>query len=98
LEGTRHAGDRSWLAKEVLAVAITLQFALPYPPPNREEVETLSVASAYLSQTGTQVASMLPGCPPLNDEAALLAEFSNSLLASALLCEGLLEPNDEHRL
>jgi hypothetical protein len=57
----------------------------------------LPVASAYLSWTGTRVASMRLGCSPLDDEAALLAEFSNSMLGSASLCEGLLELDDECR-
>ncbi len=95
LEGTANAGTLFWLVEEVHAMALPHQIALPVPPPSREEVEALSVVSAYLSRTGTQVASFLLGCPPLNDDAALLAEFSNSLLGSASLCAGLVELGDD---
>ena len=76
-------------------MAMTLRFALPFPPPTREEVEALSIVSAYLARTGTRVASRLLGCPPINDDAVLLADFSNSLLGSASLCAGLLELGDD---
>jgi hypothetical protein len=44
---------------------------------------------------GTQVASVLLGCPPLDPNTAALAEFSTLMLRSAALCEGVLELADE---
>jgi hypothetical protein len=61
------------------------------PPPTAEQVAALQTARAYLSLAGTQVASVLLGCPPLNSDTAALAEFSTLLLRSAALCDGVLD-------
>jgi hypothetical protein len=66
----------------------------PFPLPTVEEAVALQIASAYLTQAGTQVASFLLGCPPLDNGATLLAEFSNSMLTGAALCAGLVEMAD----
>jgi hypothetical protein len=70
-----------------------------FPPPSDEQVAALQTASDYLTQAGTQLASVLLGFPQLNGDTATLAEFSTLMLRSAALCEGLLELTDElHRL
>ena len=61
------------------------------PPPNPEQTAALQTARAYLSFAGTQVASVLLGCPPLNPDTAALAECSSLLLRSAALCDGVLD-------
>ena len=63
----------------------------PVPAPTEFEAAALVVAGSYLTRVGTQVASRLLGCPNPDDEAALLADLSDSLLGSAALCAGLLE-------
>jgi hypothetical protein len=68
---------------------------MSFPPPSREESEALSIVSAYLARTGSRVASRLLGCPPINDDAVVLAEVSNTLLRSASLCAGLVELSDD---
>jgi hypothetical protein len=60
-------------------------------------VAALETVQAPLTQAGTQVASYLLGCPPLNNETATLAEISTQMLRGAALCEGLLEQADEQR-
>ena len=66
-----------------------------FPPPSDEQAAALQTASDYLTQAGTQVASVLLGFPQLNGDTATLAEFSTLMLRSAALCEGLLELTDE---
>ena len=61
------------------------------PPPTAEQAAALQTARAYLTFAGTQVASVLLGCPPLNSDTAALAEFSSLLLRSAALCDGVLD-------
>jgi hypothetical protein len=61
------------------------------PPPSDEQAAALQTASEYLHVAGTQVASVLLGCPPLNPGTAALAEFSSLLLRSAALCDGVLD-------
>lgn len=46
---------------------------------------------------GTHTATHLLGFPPLTKATADVAEFSNMLLTSAALCEGVLDLADEHR-
>jgi hypothetical protein len=72
---------------------------MSFPPPSREEAEALSIVSAYLARTGTRVASHLLGVPPINTDAVVLADVSNTLLRSASLCAGLVElgEDDSHR-
>jgi hypothetical protein len=65
------------------------------PPPNPEQAAALQTASEYLTLSGTQVASLLLGFPPLDPDTAALAEFSSLMLRSAALCEGLLELADD---
>ena len=64
---------------------------VPVPPPTPEQAAALQTTRAYLTFAGTQVASVLLGCPPLNSDTAALAEFSSLLLRSAALCEGVLD-------
>ena len=66
-----------------------------FPPPSDDQTAALQTVSDYLNQAGTQVASFLLGCPPLDGETAILAELSNSMLRGAALCAGLLELMDE---
>jgi hypothetical protein len=80
-------------------VAIPHLPVVHFPPPNSEQAAALQIARAYLHAAGTQVASVLLGCPQLTGDTTTLAEFSTLLLHSAALCEGLLELTDElHRL
>jgi hypothetical protein len=55
----------------------------------------LQTARTYLHSAGTQVASFLLGCPPLDPDTAALAEFSSLMLRSAALCDGLLDLADD---
>jgi hypothetical protein len=66
----------------------------PFPLPSAEEAVALQIVSEYLTLAGTQSASLLLGCPPLDSDTKLLAEFSNSMLNSAALCAGLVEMAD----
>ncbi len=76
-------------------MAVQQQPLAHVPPPNQDQVAALLTVSEYLNQAGTQVASFLLGCPPLTGDTAMLAEFSNSMLRGAALCEGLLELMDQ---
>ena len=67
------------------------------PPPSDDQAAALQTVSEYLNHDGTQVASFLLGCPLLDDETAILAEFSTSMFRGAALCEGLLELTDEQQ-
>ena len=78
-------------------MAIQHQPVFHLPPPSDEQTAALRTVSKYLNRAGTQVASFLLGCPPLNDDTATLAEFSNMMLRGAALCEGLLELADEQQ-
>ncbi len=69
----------------------------PIPLPTAVEAAALNVARHCLRRVGTHAATHLLGFPPLTKATADLAEFSNMLLTSAALCEGLLELADEHR-
>ena len=73
------------------------QLSIPVPPPNEIEAAALKTVSLYLTRAGTQVASVLLGCPPVDGDIKVTAEFSNLLLGSAALCSGLLELNDDPR-
>jgi len=66
-----------------------------FPPPSDEQAAALQTANDYLTQAGTQVASVLLGFPQLNGDTAALAEFSTLMVCSAVLCKGLLELTDE---
>lgn len=66
-----------------------------FPPPSDEQAAALRTASEYLKLAGTQAATFVLGCPPLNGDTAMLAEFSNAMLSGAALCMGLLELADE---
>ncbi|MCC7021203.1 MAG: hypothetical protein IT338_00160 [Thermomicrobiales bacterium] len=69
-----------------------------YPPfslPDAEQAIALQMASDYLTRVGTQAATFLLGCPKIDGDTALIAEFSNTLLNSAALCAGLVEIADE---
>ena len=79
-------------------MAIPYLRVVHFPPPNPEQTAALQTASEYLNRTGTQVASVLLGFPPLDPDTAALAEFSTLILRSAALCDGLLElANDPDR-
>jgi hypothetical protein len=67
----------------------------PFPLPDQEQAVALQIASEYLTLAGTQSASFLLGCPPLDKSTTLLAEFSNSMLSGAALCAGLVELAEE---
>ena len=68
-----------------------------FPPPSDAQAAALQIVSEYLNLAGTQIASCLLGCPPLDRNTATLAEFSNQMLQGAALCEGLLELTDRQR-
>jgi hypothetical protein len=72
-----------------------LQSMPAFPLPNQEEAIALQIVSDYLSHAGTQSASLLLGCPSIDDATTLLAEFSNSMLSGAALCAGLVEIADQ---
>ena len=76
----------------VIPVDRIVSFSLP----DEEQAVALQIASEYLTQAGTQSASLLLGCPRVDGETALLAEFSNSLLTGAALCAGLVELAGEY--
>ena len=78
-------------------MAIRQPHVFHVPTPNDDQTAALQTASEYLTQAGTQVASILLGCPPLDGDTAVLAELSNSMLRGAALCEGLLELKDERQ-
>jgi hypothetical protein len=71
-------------------VALQPQAIPHFPLPDEEQAIALQIASDYLTKAGTQAATFLLGCPPLNGESALLAEFSNTLLRGATLCAELV--------
>jgi hypothetical protein len=95
LEGTANAGGLPWLVEEVSTVAVQRQSSIPLPPPTEIESAALKTVSVYLRRAGTQAASVLLGCPPLDGETRVTAELSNQLLGSAALCSGLLDLADE---
>jgi hypothetical protein len=76
-------------------VAIPHLPVVHFPSPNPEQAAALQTTREYLYATGTQVASFLLGCPPLDPDTAALVEFSSLMLRSAALCDGLLELVDE---
>jgi hypothetical protein len=76
-------------------VAIPHLPVVHFPPPNPEQAAALQTVSEYLTQAGTQVASILLGFPALGGDTPTLAEFSTLMLRSAALCEGLLELADD---
>jgi hypothetical protein len=69
----------------------------PIPLPTDDEAAALDVARAYLRRAGTHTATHLLGFPPMSKFTTDVAEFSNMLLTSAALCEGLLDLADEYR-
>jgi hypothetical protein len=62
--------------------------------PTAVEAAALTVARHYLRRVGTHAATHVLGCPPLTKYAADVPEFSNMLLTSEALCEGLLDLAD----
>jgi hypothetical protein len=78
-------------------MTVQRQASLPLPLPNDVESAALRTVSDYLTRAGTQVASVLLGCPPLDGDTKVTAEFSNLLLGSAALCSGLLDLEDDER-
>lgn len=58
--------------------------------PSSREVDAIQVVGDYLTRVGTQAATMLltGAAPP---QADLLAELSDTMLAGAALCAGLLD-------
>jgi len=68
-----------------------------FPPPNASQAAALQTVSEYLNLAGTYIPSTLLGCPPVDRNAATLAEFSNQMLQCAALCAGLLELTDQQR-
>jgi hypothetical protein len=76
-------------------VAIPHLPVVHFPPPTTEQAAALQTTSEYLNQAGTQVASVLLGCPQPTGDTATLAKFSTLLLRSAALCDGLLDLTDD---
>ncbi len=64
------------------------------PPLNASQAAALQTVSEYLNLAGAHIASVLLGCPPLDRNAATLAELSNQMLQGAALCQGFLELTD----
>lgn len=93
----RGCRDRLRYVEQPLPVTIQHLLVVHVPPPNDSQAAALQIVSEYLNLAGTQVASVLRGCPPLDRNAMTLAEFSNRMLQSAALCEGLLELTDQHQ-
>jgi hypothetical protein len=77
-------------------MVIPVDRIVSFPLPDEEQAVALQIASEYLTLAGTQSASRLLGCPRVDGETALLAEFSNSLLTGAALCAGLVEMAGEY--
>jgi hypothetical protein len=77
-------------------MAVTADQQLPFPMPDQEQAVALQIVSDYLTLVGTQSASLLLGCPRIDGDTVLLAEFSNSLLTGAALCAGLVEAASRH--
>lgn len=75
-------------------MAITRQQVLSFPPPDEEQAVALQIVSDYLSLAGTQTATLLLGCPKVDNDTTVLAEFSNSMLRGAALCAGLVRIAD----
>lgn len=65
--------------------------ALVFPFPDEEQMAALNEAAAYLALVGRQVSCMLLGRPPLGEGVVTIAEFSDALWRSAMLCDGLRE-------
>ena len=61
---------------------------LPFALPDAADAAALARAGAYLARAGTQAASQLLAAPA---DAALLMAVRDEFLASAALCEGLLD-------
>ncbi len=61
---------------------------LPFAPPDPADAAALARAAAYLARAGTQTSSHLLVAPA---DAALLTAVRDELLASAALCDGLLD-------
>jgi hypothetical protein len=64
--------------------------------PTAVEAAALNVARRYLRRVGTHAATHLLGFPPLTKYAVDVAEFSNMLLTSAAVCEGVLDLANEY--
>jgi hypothetical protein len=77
-------------------VTVDPQTVPAFPLPTSEEAVALQIVSEYLTLPGTQSASVVLGCPPVDNNATLLAEFSNSMLSSAALCAELVELAEFH--
>jgi hypothetical protein len=90
--------DRRAVARcveETPLMAVHPQSIPPFPLPTEEEAVALQIVSEYLTLAGTQAASLLLGCPPVDKDTTLLADFSNSMLTGAALCAGLVELAEE---
>lgn len=85
------------LVEESPLMAVHPQSIPPFPLPTEEEAVALQIVSEYLTLAGTQAASLLLGCPPVDTETTLLADFSNSMLTGAALCAGLVELAEEQQ-
>lgn len=75
-------------------MAISRQQIFSFPPPDEEQAVALQIVSDYLSLAGTQTATLLLGCPKLDGDISVLAEFSNNMLRGAALCAGLVRIAD----
>ncbi len=75
---------------------------LPPPPalrflsPRRDEEVALRVVAMSPTRTRTRTTSRLPGRPDPAAGGAMVADFSNLLLRSAALCEGLRDLVDAY--
>jgi len=62
---------------------------VPFALPSAGEREALRLAARYLMRAGTAAATRLFDCAPDDARAELFAAYSDSLLHSAALCDGL---------
>ena len=66
----------------------------PLVTPSHVEADALAVVAGYLQRAGTQTATLLLGNRAAFEDAALLESLRDNLLASAALCDGLLDLTD----
>lgn len=65
------------------------QHVVPFTLPSAEETAALKIVSRYLLRAGTESASKLLHAHPSDTRTILFATYSDSLLHSAALCDGL---------
>ncbi len=65
------------------------QHVVPFTLPTLEETAALKIVSRFLLRAGTESASKLLHAHPSDTRTVLFATYSDSLLHSAALCDGL---------